>query len=737
MFSYMSGGDSRYEFRRLLDALPRGTARFTLTGTRADVTLPSSRPEEFVHPTLKPSALDGELSGYQVVVVSAAGAVGKSTMAAELAAQRNMALWNLAKAGSVGQGSLHGMIAQAFGIQNAAAVNTALGAGTFGIVIDALDEGRIRINEAAFEDFIADIGAVAAQLKAPGIILLGRTQIARKARWHLEDAGAKVALVEISHFGAGQRVEYIDKKIRRVNPTSAEYAKSHPRPFAEVRDKIFDLLGQAVATSNSSPGNDEAETFLGYAPVLDAVAVLLASGQNYASLLQEIKDLDTTGDGTKRGPISILRRVVQTIMEREHREKLVPNMKEALAGIAAKHDWSRWDSLYSIEEQSARLLGVALDTPPNKNPTPPMPAEVATAYEEHLQPWLKEHPFLRDGGPEIGNAVFDSFLIAQALVKDVGGMRQAIEARLRDHRYKPNPLMGEFYLDLAKDGPGIHVDHLGSVYDSLLAGLNDDSRMIFEFSGGEFNDEVMDGTAHVEFEFVDADGEVYRQIEHSVAVNAASQLVFTRYLKDATIDTGIDVVLGGGANEYVLGPRVDIECAALSIKAGSLVVTGGRSSGSEEEPEDFGAVLVARSCVSSVTGQPVVRTQLKVTWPGAEAYPWVKFATARLPDHNPQLVEAYRRFRRIVLTLRSHKKGSLARVRDKVESEHVLGDGIGRTVLEKMVEDGVLALNGKFYHWVPDRADALVGVSWLQLHRSDTSEKLLSYLGALVGGPSV
>lgn len=720
-------GVDRCDLKTMLDALPMTRDKFALTGERADVTTPASVPHEFVAPTLIPLGNEGDLSAYQVIVVSAAGAVGKSTMARELAARRNMALWNLAKAGSVGQGSLQGMITQAFGINHVAAVHGALTNGTFGLVIDALDEGRIRINEAAFEDFLADVGKLAQQLSGPGLIVLGRTQIARIARWHLEDAGAKVALVEISHFAQAQRIEYIEKKIRRVSTAAAENAKAHPRPFAEVRDKIFDLLSRAVGGGDETGSATQAESFLGYAPVLDAVAVLLASDKNYATLSHEIGALDARPDGSKRGPISILRRVVETILEREQREKLIPNIRQAIDAVAAKHNWSAWDTLYSIEEQSARLLSVFLNTPTMRNPTTSLPPEIATEYEERLKPWLLEHPFLRDG-TEIGNAVFESFLIAQALVSDVGGMRNAIEAKLRDPRYKSNPLMGEFYLDLAA-AAGIRVEHVGFIYDSLLSGLRDSSRMLFEFASGEFSDDVMESTADVEFEFLDAEGDVFRHIGFQVHIEVGSQLMFTRYLKDATIDTGIDVVLGCGATEYELGPRVDIECGTLSIEAVSLVVTGSRSN---TEPEDFGVVLVARTCRTKVAGQPIVRTQLQVTWPGAEAYPWVKFGSSPLKESDPRLVDAFRRFRRIVLTLRSHKKGSLARVRDKVESEHVLGDGIGRRVLDRMVKDGLLQLIGKFYHWGTERADALVGVSWPQLHRSETSAKLRDYLNSIV-----
>ena len=416
-------------------------------------------------------------------------------------------------------------------------------------------------------------------------------------------------------------------------------------------------------------------------------------------------------------------------MTREQQEKLIPNIKGALEPVATKYNWDEWKKLYSIDEQSARLLHMYLrTTTPPKYPIE-IPAEILAEYEDRLQTWLSEHPFLRDR-EDIGNAVFESFLIAQALVKDVGGLRASLESKLRSARHKPNPLMAEFYFELARPDHLIRVEHVGFVYDSLLSGLQDSSRMMFSFSGGDVSDECLETSADVEFDFVDESGDELRSsIGGLVDVDITSQLCFARYLKDAEIDTGIEVVLGGGSGEYELGPRVSIECAALNLHADALVVTGSRS---ELEPDDFGVVLIAGECESRVTVQPRVHTSLRVDWPGSEVFPWAKYAARAPIPQGPGWAEAFRRFRRIVLTLRSHKKGSLARVRHKIESQRVLGTGVGPRILDRLLTDGLLRLEGKFYHWVPDRADQMVGTTWSQLRRGQTSDRLWEYLTAIV-----
>jgi hypothetical protein len=88
----------------------------------------------------------------------------------------------------------------------------------------------------------------------------------------------------------------------------------------------------------------------------------------------------------------------------------------------------------------------------------------------------------------------------------------------------------------------------------------------------------------------------------------------------------------------------------------------------------------------------------------------------------------YRRFRRIVLTLRSHSRGGLARYRYKVEHARTLQGELGVRLLEQMKADKILRLDGKFYHWQSDSASQHVGTTWQELRRGVASPKLLVYL---------
>jgi hypothetical protein len=189
-------------------------------------------------------------------------------------------------------------------------------------------------------------------------------------------------------------------------------------------------------------------------------------------------------------------------------------------------------------------------------------------------------------------------------------------------------------------------------------------------------------------------------------VEQIGSICFRRQLKEAGIVTRGSVLLGGVADDFEIGPAVDIRCSSLEIHPTGIVVRG-----TAAKAGDVDAVYIeAGKCHSQVSKKPVVRGSLSVRWPGAEAYPWTEFVASaqegKIDSH--EMHDTYRRFRRIVTSLRSHSKGSLARLKDKVEHRRILKNEIGKALLAQLLEDGIIALKKNFYHWVPDRAASLL-----------------------------
>jgi hypothetical protein len=632
-----------------------------------------------------------------------------------------------------GQGTIGGALVSAFGFGAMGQVQGQLAGGHLAFVVDALDEARVKVNEPAFEAFVRDIAQNAQTSPAASFVLFGRNQIAETTWLILSDAGVDVGFYVIEAFDRLQANEYVDRRVGRLSDAASQRMQTHPEPYHDARDLILDGLQHAIAGSQPNDATmAEARDFVGYAPVLDAVAVLLAGESNWGQLRARLQSEVGPASSDTNRPAELLRNVVRRILEREQEAKLVANIKPALQVVAQQAGWSDWNSLYSAQEQCDRLVSRLLGTP--YTPSSALPPIVGAQYEQQLAAWLPEHPFLRDG-----NSVFTSYLFATA----VRGTMQpkAVEAHLAGRTHKPSRLFADFYFleTHGTEGPlKLPPEHIGLLYDALLAGESDRFALRMTLDG-EIDDDGDPDAAKAEvegeFELVDLttiDDEEPRiaSREFVTSVSAADVIRFRRYLRDATVAVPCAVELGSGAGEFEIGPAVSIRARALHLSASSIIAGGRTKTRKLGEEHDNSVVLEADQVESSVMDRPVAHVALTVNWPGCEAFPWSAYASQSDPAirEDERLHRAYIRFRRILMTLRSHSKGSLARLRQKIEHARVLQGAMGEALLQRIINDGILNLRGKFYHLVPAQADARTGISWTELRRGRSSERLRQYL---------
>jgi hypothetical protein len=318
-------------------------------------------------------------------------------------------------------------------------------------------------------------------------------------------------------------------------------------------------------------------------------------------------------------------------------------------------------------------------------------------------------------------------------------LSKTVEDRVAANEYRPSRLLADFYILLGEQrGENVVAERqIGLLYESLLAGETDTLRVRLSIDAGDPDEEEDDtpGDGDGEFELVyaasgNAGGEQVISRSFKI-VDTNGVISFGRQLKDASVVSRGTVVLGGNANDFEVGPAVDVRCSRLEVRVTGLVVRASRSSA----PNTDGVVLEAGKCESLLLRKPVVRGSLSVRWPGAEAFPWSDYAIQREDDEvsSKQMHEVQRRFRRIAGTMQSHSRGGLARLRDKVEHRRVLRNDIGRALLGRLLADGIIKLEGKFYHWVGERADALLKTSWNDLRHYRHTPELRAYLMKFIG----
>jgi hypothetical protein len=712
-------------FQELLSQLPDcpGSTRFPIKSAYSGFRYIGEGLSEFIGPDLAPSSAVNQTQNPKIMIISAAGAVGKSTLAREIANRKHAPIWSLDQASAVGDNSMTGQLTTAFGFQVASRANRGFEVGSLFIIVDALDEARVKANEAGFEAFIKNIAEISQTASGTAFVILGRTQTAEWTWYILAENGIEAALLTIQPFTREQAEEYIEARIKHVYPVAAKRIRGHKQPFIEARNMILDQLERAVG--GAVGGNDkDTREFLGYAPVLETVAVLLAKESNYQDF---IKDMSAMGETLKNRPLAVLEHVVIRLLEREQKEKLQHNIKPALEKVAADAKWNDWDNLYSLDEQRTRLfnqiLGLNLDVGLR------MPGSVQALYEEQLKIWLPEHPFLQEGNKP-ANKVFESYLYAIAMREYLTQLSKTVEEKVAAN--KPLRMLADFYILLGEQrGKEVVAKRqIGLLYDSLLASETDSLRIRLSIDSGDPDDEDEEATVgEGEFKLVyaapDTAGDEQIETRSFKIVEDEGSIYFRRQLKEAEIVTRGTVTLGGDVDDFEIGPSVHIRCGKLEIKSNGLVVRPAPPKSSDP----VGVVLDASNCESIVSRKPLVRSTLSVSWPGAEAYPWSDFVVESQDNviDTEQMHKVFRRFRRIVTSLRSHSRGGLARFKDKVEHRRVLKNELGRALLDTLLSDGIIILRDNFYHWMPDKADAILKLSYNDLRYRRVSPELKAY----------
>ena len=436
-------------FRDLTRFLPEAAYQPELAEAVPGVRYVEDEPRTFVEPNLEPMG-DAQIvpEETRLVLISAPAAVGKSTLARAIAAEKGAVLWDLGMA-NVGDNFFSGQILRSFAGDNGYKYLQALGRGKALVVMDAFDEAWVKAGDDNVQGFLETL---AAQLREfhpahPPVVLLARSEAAGFAEDLANDVGLPTAHFSIAYFERAQAEEFIDLKLDGI---PASQHRSHRDAFDEVRDLLFDRVFQVLGMGD---WNDfEAKSFLGYAPVLDALSEFLNT--NYASVKADLSSAndDMAGETIWRFLVDIIERILS-------REKEKLNLPEALQG---KIPLQTRNSLYGPEEQCARLASLVLE---GLAPECEIPPEIREEYEESVQQMLTEHPFLATP-KKFASAVFGDYIWARALQNPL--LNEPVRTRLA-HSIG-SPLLARFMIETApREGetPAIPLRDFPVFYESV------------------------------------------------------------------------------------------------------------------------------------------------------------------------------------------------------------------------------------------------------------------------------
>jgi hypothetical protein len=671
--------------------------------------MPPKRKAPYIEPTFAKNQFDVEKPA--IILISAVGATGKSTLANVLSNDTGLPLLDLSKHKPVADNTLTGLLTSTFDYKDLSTIFTSIGDGTFGIIIDGIDEGRSKTTEKAFEAFLDDIVKLCENPANTSFVLLGRTRILEDCWLYFAEKGVSTGLITISSFDLEEARKYIDAFTGPRNP-------NFEKQYIEVRDLILITLGAAFGDSDSNREKNFL-SFIGYAPVLDAIVTLLNEEHNYHRLKQEMHDPNSINV-----EINLLYRIASYILRREKEQKVIPNILNPLmAGMPDEIQGNFIKAAFEEDEQCMRLVSYCLDRPLKLQRL--SNNSINEKYEEQLSSWLHEHPFL--DGRKFRNAVFESVALSVLITSTDPLNEELILEYVASHKHSYHLI---YLLNLIATNGFVPIKYLHIILSSAIEFISTNTYVELHVDGPEIiNSTSYADSVEIQIEiFLGEEKNRSKLFAFKSNLEAVESVNLGHHLLSAYVDLSCDVILSG-SREIELTAPVEITAKSITIQSELLIIKPAPKSSVNKSV--LMAAMEIKSSLENIASNSIplvfaVPPHHGLSFPIIQ---YVKNQGALPPD--PQLKEKYIRLKRILTAFRSHSRGSLARFKHKIEDDRILRNDMGRAILQRLIKDGIITLAGDFYYLLPDGIAKHLGISWTDLKNYQTSDALLQYLRSI------
>ena len=635
----------------------------------------------------------------KVLLFSAPGATGKSALAKYISYSKKALLWDLSK-DKIANHSFTGMLVDTLGADMFSSFTGGLLNGTSVLVIDALDEAEMISGRTALETLLTDIRTFVKDAQSPSVILCARTETAHYvSEFYLrEDQDLPVAHYEIGFFEDTNAVEFLEKKIsdkKVITPAIKEWIKAQ---FSEIKR----LLGDDTHAVRS---------FLGYAPVLEALAVFFDedAGEN---TMQALRNISAEGGSTE-----IFVSIMDYILVREQKKVISGFRKHCAKDFPS---FNQWDDVYQIEEQLVRVADYISygDFDFNASKLPQLPRELTQEYKECIAPFLKDHPFMQNT-ERAGNvcidftgAAFRDYVLARLMVLE-DYETYAIEY-FSEHRHNvrfPSQLFFDFYSYYAHGS--MRARHFPYLYDSFKA--KEKVEMVSRIEIEEVDKE----TSCIFFQ--NSSSKKALDFSYSFQLDMSNGALSVTQANNLYIDIEEDVVLGDG-NEDVIISNSTIQCNRLIINAPNIMIVG--------EPE--GGTLLSTQKPLDTSRYPGVKfdiraenNYLKIAIPDAVQWHKLQPFYCSLDDtSHVDIIKFEHAVRTILKRFRKHGKDAPGRHHELIENVIIGSSALKQSVLDFLIDQGIVYRDSKDTKQFKLNNEKLekFGVNWGQISQSSVPD---------------
>ncbi len=639
----------------------------------------------------------------RVILVAASGAVGKTTLAREVATRTGAILIDLAKTGTVGENFLLGGLAHA-------KLTDEFEEGRATILIDGLDEARMRVTTESFEDFIKDVAEISERTNRP-VTLFGRTGAVLEAWVHLDDLKITPSVLEIQHHpidNAKTLAFLVSQELRKKKFRAGDGPDPHTTQAADRT--AIDLLVDRLDAQTQAEG----KLFVGYAPVLGALARQVVSYNNPSELVARLERDDE--------PVTLMR-IINSILDRE---------QSKLDQIQLSDDSLR-EKLYDREEQITRLINRLYD---EQLPIdlPEMTPEDQQIYSTAMDTWVAEHPFLDGAGQEPSTEVFAGFLSFKAL--EIAEIAERVRKKIVSRSAKINPFISSFFLppDWSEQPEEHEMDsglaNVPLVFSSLMALVPQAETVWLSIqSESGINDDGGDDV-EVEISRWSPGWKSPKYLRFAFKKNEALQ--FGASLGNVqVIGDNLDVEIGQGQEAIISAPTT-IEVSSIILNADKLTIepsTARHEDGKVAQDYDQTVTLRCDEFQSEVNTRPTLRTRasLSVFWNGSAVFPWKEFSIKPPAEVGEEVYQAFNRMRKLLLPFKSDRYGELAKYRKFVDHKRRI-KGVGKKVRDQLVEEGLIFTRDHLYVLNSEKFQETTDLNYQKMRNFEINDKAIAFL---------
>ena len=601
------------------------------------------------------------------ILVSAPGATGKSAFGRYVAYKYKSIYWNLAEL-SIGDGTFQGTLYKALGATKISNYARQLQNGEATLVIDAFDEAEIISGRKNVETFLIEANEFLEKSSVPSVVLLSRTETAQNIATLFQAQKIPYIHYEIDFFPEINAKEFVLRiSTKKKNETPA-IKKCIDEYFLQVQSLILD--------------KDVQSNFLGYAPVLEAIATHISEITNTSKLLSELRD--------NPDEVYLINNVMENLLSREH-EKLVAAFKEKLKEEQKKI--KDWNLVYTKDEQLIRLLNYILFEEVNidEYSCESIPEYLKDDYAEMLKIFLPQHPFAQnifnntesrqsESKIDFVGPAFRDYCLAYTILRpeceasaELYYQQEAATSRF------PSPLFWNHYIDMSD----MHISskHFPYVYEAFRSKTNIGYQASLDVSQDEVGISA-----------------IFRINKGKETIDSATLEVDAKdeYVFDSLSNTSvcIDGIVKIGQKENVSITDSSVFCKKIILNAKTITISAFSPNTTMLQSNE----PVRTTGISSVNFIINADGMIQIDLPNICDFPRLIQFRHRFSADDPTDIYTFIFYlRKIFSSFRTHKKDMPARDAEKIDFVVVAGSPLKRKIFDFLLSTSIMFREAHLY----------------------------------------